>query len=129
MGCSLHVISNTDSHHEFCGPSHRVVLITFLLYIYICIYTAYAGWAFRARIPVKFGTAHGRWRLEGGSAKCIEAYGRNGVNPAPRIFGTSDEKMMTPTLFLGPKHNFYSLTVCRLDQYLPNGSENTALLP
>ena len=60
--------------------------------------------------------------------KCIDAYGRKGVSPAPQIFGTSDGKMMTPTVFLGPKHNFYSLTVCRLNQYLPNGSEKTGFL-
>ena len=59
----------------------------------------------------------------------VSENGRKGVAPAPRIFDTSDQKLMTPTVFVGPKHNFYSLTVCRLDQYLPNGSENTALLP
>ena len=74
---------------------------------------------------MKFGTAHGRPKPEVGSAKCIEAYGTKGVISAPRIFDTSDEKMMTPTVFLGPKHNFYLLTVCRLNQYLPNGSEKS----
>ena len=88
----------------------------------------YAGCAITAGIPVKFGTAHGRPRPEVGSAKCIEAFGRKGVIPAPRIFGTSDEKMITPTVFLGPKHNFYSLTVCSLDQYLLHSSEKTGLL-
>ena len=78
---------------------------------------------------MKFGTAHGRSRPEVGSTKCTDAYGRKGVTPAPRIFGTSDRKMMTPTVFMGPKHNFYSLTVCRLEQYLQNGSEKKVLLP
>ena len=77
---------------------------------------------------MKFGTAHGRSEPEVGSTKRIEAYDRKGFPLAPRIFGTSDEEMMTPTVFFGPKHNFYSLTVCRLDQYLPNGSENTDFL-
>ena len=90
--------------------------------------TEYAGCAVTAAIPVKFGTAHGGSRPEDGSAKRIEAYGRKGVIPAHRIFGTADEKMMTPTVFLGPKHNFYSLTVCNLDQYLRNGSEKSDLL-
>ena len=31
--------------------------------------------------------------------------------------------------FLGPNLNFFSLTVCTLEQYLKNGSENTVLLP
>ena len=46
---------------------------------------------------MKFGTVHGRLRPEVGSAKCIGAYGRNGVTPAPRIFGTSRQKIVTPT--------------------------------
>ena len=91
-------------------------------------YTEYAGCALTAHIPVKFGTAHGRSRPDVGSAKRIDAYGRKGVTPAPRVFGTSDKKMMTPTLLLGPKHNFHSLTICKLHQYLPNGSENKVLL-
>ena len=91
-------------------------------------YTAYAGWAVTARIPVKFGTAHGESRPEVGSTKRIGASSQKGVPPAPRIFGTSDYKIMTPTVFVGPKHNFYSLTVCNLDQYLRNGSEKTDFL-
>ena len=31
-------------------------------------------------IPVKFGTAHGRSRLEIGSAKCIDVYESAGVS-------------------------------------------------
>ena len=49
--------------------------------------------------------------------------------PRPHeFFGTSDEKMITPTVFLGPKHNFYSLTVCSFDQYLPHSSEKSGFL-
>ena len=77
---------------------------------------------------MNFGTAHVRSRPDVGSAKLIDAYGRQGVTPAPRLFGISDKKMMTPTVLLGPKHNFHSLTICRLHQYLPNGSENKVVL-
>ena len=85
-------------------------------------YTEYAGCAVTAGIPVIFGTAHGRLRPEVGSTKRIGACGKKGVPPAPRIFGTSMQKMITPIVFLGPKYTFYSLTVCRLDQYLLHGS-------
>ena len=37
--------------------------------------------------------------------------------------------MITPTNSGGPKQNFLSLTVCTLEHYLKNGSENTFLLP
>ena len=66
---------------------------------------------------MKFGNAHGTSRPEVGSAKCIDVYAATGVPPFSLIFGTSEQKMMTPTMFLGPKQNFYSLTVCNLDQY------------
>ena len=94
-----------------------IFFMFFLLFWRTCAYTEYAGCAITTAIPVKFGTAHGRTRPEVGSTKCIEAYGRNGVNPAPQIFGTSYEKMITSTVLLISKHNFYSLTVCRLNQY------------
>ena len=92
-------------------------------------YTEYAGWAVTARVPVNFGTAHGRCRPEVGGTKRIDAYGRKGVTPVPRIFGTSDRKITAPTFFLRPKSNFFSLTFCRLEQYLQNGTENKVLLP
>ena len=47
------------------------------------INTEYAGWAVTARIPVKFGTAHGRSRPEVGSTNRIGANGKKGVPPAP----------------------------------------------
>ena len=81
-----------------------------------------------AVIAVNFGTAHGRWRPEVGSAKNIGACGRKGYAPAPPISGTSDDNIMTPTIFLRPKHNFFSLTVCSLEQYLQNCSENKIFL-
>ena len=93
-------------------------------------YTGYTGWVVTTGIPVKFGTAHGRSRLEVGSTKRIgaSASGEKGVPPAPRIFGTCEQKTITPTDILRPKLNFFSLTVCRLDQYLPNCSEKTGFL-
>ena len=60
-------------------------------------YTGYAGWHVTAGIPVKFGTAHGRSRPEVGSTKRIDANGEKGVPPAPRNFGTFEQKMITPT--------------------------------
>ena len=39
---------------------------------------------------MKFGTAQGRSRPEVSSAKCTDAYGRKGVAPFSRIFGTCD---------------------------------------
>ena len=76
------------------------------------IYTGDAGWAVTTGIPVKFGIAHGKTRQEVGSAKRIGVYGRKGVPPAPQIFGTSKQKIITPTDLLRPIHNFYSLTMC-----------------
>ena len=70
------------------------------------------GLAVTAGIAVKFGTAHGRSRPAVGSVKCIGSYGRKGVPPAPCIFGTSQQKMITPTELLRPIYNFYSLTIC-----------------
>ena len=49
-------------------------------------YTGYVGCAVTAVIAMNFGTAHGRSRLEVGSAKCIGACGRKRVAPAPLNF-------------------------------------------
>ena len=87
------------------------------------------GLAVTACIAVKFGTAHGRSRPAVGSVKCIGSYGRKGVPPATCIYGTSQQKMIIPTELLRPIYNFYSLTICSLDQYLLNNSENKVLLP
>ena len=88
------------------------------------LYTEYAGCALTACIPVKFGTAHGRSRPEVGNGFRIDANSRKGVSPFSRIFGTSDQNIIPPTVFLGPIYNFFSLTVCRLEQYLQKDSEN-----
>ena len=41
----------------------------------------------------------------------------------------SEQKIRVMTGKLGLNLNFFSLTVYRYDQYLPNGSEKTVLLP
>ena len=92
------------------------------------MYTEYAGCAITTAIPVKYGTAHGGSRPEVGSTKRIGASGQKGVPPAPRIFGTSEQIIIPPTDILKPKLNFFLITVCRLDQYLPNGSEKAGFL-
>ena len=46
--------------------------------------TGDAGWAVTVGIPVKFDIAHGKSVPEVGGAKCIGAYGRKGVPPAPK---------------------------------------------
>ena len=92
-------------------------------------YTEDVSCAIMAGIPVKFGTAHGRLRPEVGSTKRIDVYGSGGFTQAPQIFVTFDQNTITLTDLLGSKYNFYSLTVCRLDQYLPHSSEKISLLP
>ena len=70
--------------------------ITHVAHITLPYPTGYAGCALTARIPVKFGTAHGRSRPEVGNGFRIDANGRKGVSPFPRIFGTSDKKNYPP---------------------------------
>ena len=93
------------------------------------IYTEYAGCAITTGIPVKFGTAHGRSRPEVGSTKRIDAYGGRVVFGLCLICDTFDYKNIISMIFLRPKHNFFSVTVCRLHQYLPHSSEMTGLVP
>ena len=69
------------------------------------------GLAVTAGIAMKFGTTHGRSRPAVGGAKCIGFYGRKGVPPAPCIFGTCQQKIITPTELLRPIYNFYSITI------------------
>ena len=44
------------------------------------------------------------------------------------MIGYSKQKSTTPMIFLRPKLHFVSLTVCTLEQYLTNGSENKVVL-
>ena len=103
----------TSVHKEWCVGFH---------------YTECAGWAVTAGIPVKFCSPHGRSAPEVGSGFPIEAYGSRGVSRPSLVIGNSNQNISANTELLSPKQNFYSLTVCRLDQYLLNGSENTVLL-
>ena len=73
------------------------------------------GSVVRVGIPVKFKTAHDRIRQEVGSAKCIGPYGEKGVPWVCRKFGTSQQNIITPTIFFRPKLNFDSLTVCSFE--------------
>ena len=77
----------------------------------------------------KICSAHGRSTPEVGSGFPIEAYGSRGVSRPSLVIGNSNQNISANTDLLSPKQNFYLLTVCRLDQYLLNGSENTVLHP
>ena len=50
----------------------------------------------------------------------IGAHGKEAVFLLSHLIGTSHKKMMTLMYFQGPKPNFFSLTVCKLDQNLKN---------
>ena len=93
------------------------------------MYTEDAGCAITTTIPVKFGTAHVRSRLEVGSMKRIDVYGSRGVSRLSLICGTSNQKVIPSTIFLRSKLNFFSITVCKMHQYLPHSSEMSGLLP
>ena len=58
--------------------------------------------------------------LKTGNA-CIGAYLGKEVIWLSLRSEISELKTITPTEFWGPKHNFFSLTVCTLDQYFING--------
>ena len=57
---------------------------------------------------------------------CFGAYGREWGFWPSCLIGRSEQKIISDVDFVGPKQNFYSLTVCTLEQYLKNGSEKTA---
>ena len=76
-------------------------------------YTEYAGCAITTGIPVNFDTAHVISRPEVGSTKCIDVYGSGGVSRPCRIFYKSEQNIIISPNSLRPKHNFFSLTVCR----------------
>ena len=60
---------------------------------------------------------------------CIGAYGRIwGFLPCRRIDG-SKQRFGTIIAFLGPKQNFFLLTVCRSEQYFKNGGEKDHFAP
>ena len=77
---------------------------------------------------MKLDTTHGKSRREIGSGFSIDANGSGVVSRPSLICGTSDQRIIPSKMFLRPKLNFVSLTVCNLHQYLLNGSEKKALL-
>ena len=80
-------------------------------------YTEDAGYAITTGIPMKFDTAHGTSRPEVGSMKRTDANGEKRVSLFSRIFGTSEQKNITPTGILRSKTKlFLALHVCRLEQ-------------
>ena len=93
------------------------------------IYTEYAGWAVTLGTPVKFGTAHRRSRPEFARTKCIDVYGSGVILWPYLICGTYNQKSIPSMMFLRPKLNFVSLTVCTFMQYLQSGIENKIMLP
>ena len=108
---------NGDAIHKSTGISRPAWSV-----YWVC------GLAVTAGILVKFVTAHGRSRPEVGSTKRIDVYGSGGVSRPSCILGKPEQNIIAPTHFLRPKQNFNSLTICTLDQYLPNGSEKSGLL-
>ena len=111
-------LSNQEvaSHNILYFVSWLGVLQAIYSWSSYCVYsiqTLYrvCGLAVMAGIAVKFGTTHGRSRPAVGGAKCIGSYGRKGVPPAPSIFGTCQQNMITPTELLRPIYNFYVLTI------------------
>ena len=89
--------------------------------------TVYVGCAITAVIAVKFGTAHGRSQPEVGSAKCIVA--KRGFPGSPEFSVLLTRKIILPTILLRRKLNFFSLTVCRLNQYLLHSRKKSGDVP
>ena len=56
-------------------------------------------------------------------------YGGKAVFRPFRVIGAIYQKLIPLFDFFGPKLNFFSLTVCRSEQYLKNGSEKLILVP
>ena len=52
-----------------------------------------------------------------------------GLEITADVIGAMYQKLIPLFDFLGPKLNFFSLTVCKSEQYLKNGREKTVLLP
>ena len=71
-------------------------------------YTEYAG----PEIPVESAVARRTYKTEMLVPNCIGAYGRNAVFRPSHFAGTIHEKLIPLFDFLGPKQNFFSLTVC-----------------
>ena len=61
---------------------------------------------------------------------CIGAYRRESFSSPPptHVIGSSGHKIIALTEYFAVKQNFFSLTVCTLDQYLQNYSIMLVLL-
>ena len=68
---SSHFIFSVKCNLKLMTQSYECILPLSIIFTY----TEDAGCAITTGIPVKFGTTHGRSRLEVGSAKCIDLYG------------------------------------------------------
>ena len=53
----------------------------------------------------------------------LKSMAKKGFPSSHDFVCTSQQKLNPRTVFLGSKQKFYSLTVFRLDQYLPHGSK------
>ena len=79
----------------------------------IVSYTEYAG----LEIPV--GSAVAQWTLKTEMLvpNCTGAYGRKELFRPSQVVWISELNMMALSDIMGPNQNFFSLTVCTLDQY------------
>ena len=110
----------------------RAVLVGWLLVrmavyrrITVTAYTEYAGLEITADSAVALPTGKTAMLVP----NCIGCYGGKAVFRPFRVIEDMYQKLIPLFDFLGPKLNFFLLTVCRSEQYLKNGSENTVLLP
>ena len=83
-------------------------------------YTEHAGLG----IPVDLYIRLRPWKSEMLVPNCIGAYGRKAVLQPSLVSGTSLQRMRVMMGTYGPRANFFSLTVCKLEQYLKSYSEN-----
>ena len=79
----------------------------------IVSYTEYAG----LEIPVDSAVAQWTLKTEMLVPNCTGAYGRKGLFRHSQVVWTSELNMMALSDIKGPNQNFFSLTVCTLDQY------------
>ena len=79
----------------------------------IVSYTEYAG----LEIPVDAAIARWTLKMEMLVPNRTGAYGRKGLFRPSQVVWTSELNMMALSDIMGPKQNFFSLTVCTLDQY------------
>ena len=88
-------------------------------------YTEYAGLEITAYSAVALRTGKTAMLVP----NCIVGYGGKAVFQPFRVIEAMYQKLIPLFDFLGPKLNFFSLTVCRSEQYLKNGSQKTVLVP